>query len=343
MTQRKHQIFRSDLPFNFENGATLPGITVAYHTFGTLNATGSNVVWVCHALTANADVLDWWPGVVGPGCTIDPSKYFIVCANIIGSCYGSSGPATAEPGSAAPLYINFPPPTVRDMVQAFILLRRHLGIEQIHLLMGGSMGGYQVLEWALAEPAKIQHLFLIATSPAESAWGHAIHAAQRMAIETDTTWKDATPEAGTKGLEVARAIGMLTYRNYTMLVQKQHDNDVEKIESYKAESYMRYQGRKLAKRFHAQSYWMLTKAMDSHNIARGRGGDVAAVLATIQQPTLIIGIDSDILCPLEEQQFMADHIATGKFVVICSDYGHDGFLIEAECIGGYLEEFLRGI
>lgn len=335
------QYFDHTAPFHLENGTVLPGIRIAYHTYGSLDADKSNTVWVCHALTANADAADWWKGLVGEGCFINPEKYFIVCANILGSCYGSTGPLSENPATGEPYYADFPQVTIRDMVQAHILLRQHLGISRIHLLMGGSMGGYQALEWCIMEPSAIEKLFLIATSPSESAWGVAVHTAQRLAIEADQTWQDARPDAGARGLKAARAIGMLTYRNYGTFQDRQTDPDPEKIDNFKASSYINYQGEKLVKRFNAFSYWLLTKAMDSHHLGRGRGGNLIHVLRTIKQPTLIIGIRSDILCPLDEQQFMADHIPDTCFWEIDSAYGHDGFIIETAQISYLLKDWLE--
>ncbi len=226
------------------------------------------------------------------------------------------------------------------MVKAHILLRQHLQIERIHLLIGGSMGGYQAMEWCIMEQHTISNLFLLSTSAAESAWGIAAHTAQRLAIEADATWKDFSVTAGSKGLKAARAIGMLTYRNYGLMVQNQTDTDPEKTDNYKAASYINYQGEKLARRFHAYSYWLLTKTMDSHHIARGRGGNLAAVLKTITQRTLIIGVDSDILCPVKEQQFLSAHLPKATLITIDSAYGHDGFMVESEKIGKELGEWL---
>ena len=341
---------RSDEAFLLEAGGSLPGITIAYHTYGRPNADGSNVVWVCHALTANSDVARWWPGVVGQKGAVGPDDYFIVCANIVGSCYGSTGPVGAGPGvgehgigggEQQPLYSEFPMITIRDMVRAHVLLRKHLGIGKIHLLMGGSMGGYQALEWAVLEPEVIGRLFLVATSPTESAWGIAVHTAQRLAIEADSSWREASPAAGQKGLKAARAIGILTYRNYEIMVRKQTDPDTEKIDGYRASSYIDYQGDKLVERFNAYCYWILTKAMDSHNISRGRGGDVEAVLRGIRLKTLIIGITSDILCPFEEQRHMAAHLPDVRLIEIDSAYGHDGFMVEGEKIASHLRDWLE--
>ena len=333
--------FISQEPFELENGIVLPSLEIAYHTYGEKNMDGTNVVWVCHALTANAEVMAWWPGVVDDGAAIDPAKHFIVCANILGSCYGSSGPLSIDPYTGEPYYADFPQITIRDMVNAHILLRKHLEIDTISLCMGGSMGGYQAIEWALMEPEIIGRIFLIATSATESAWGIAIHEAQRLAIEADISWKEKQPSAGAKGLKAARAIGMLTYRNYTAMVRQQQDMDSEKIDNYRAASYISYQGDKLVKRFNAQSYWLLTKSMDSHHIARGRGGDVVKVLQAIKQPTLIIGITSDLLCPLEEQQRMAPSIHGATFIGIESMYGHDGFLVESNQVSQHLAEWME--
>lgn len=329
-----------DTPFITECGATVEGLTIAYDTYGEVNKAKDNVVWVCHALTSNSAVVEWWPGVVGDNCVIDPSKYFIVCANIIGSCYGSTGPLSNDPATGKPYFASFPAITVRDMVKAHILLRRHLGIEKIFLLMAGSMGGYQALEWCVMEKERIKNLFLITTSAAETAWGIAIHTAQRMAIEADCTWKEESVEAGRNGLKAARGIGLLTYRNYKILVEKQTDDDQEKVDTFKASSYIQYQGEKLAKRFNAQSYWVLTKAMDSHNIARGRNKTSGQVLQTMPQKTLIIGITSDLLCPVDEQKFIAENLPNATYIEIDSSYGHDGFLIEYEKISQNISNWL---
>jgi homoserine O-acetyltransferase len=332
--------YKYNHPFELEGGEVLPGISIAYHTYGQLNADRSNVVWVCHALTANSEVTHWWPGVVGEKGPISPEKYFIVCANILGSCYGSTGPLSTDPRTGNPYYVSFPSITIRDMVKAHILLRQHLGIDRIYLLMGGSMGGYQVLEWAVMEKEVIGRLFLIATSPAESAWGIAVHTAQRLAIEADPSWRSQAPEAGRNGLKAARAIGILTYRNYGIMVRQQTDPDKEKLDGFKASSYINYQGDKLVSRFSAYCYWLLTKAMDSHQLARGRGGSLETVLRGIGHKTLLVGVTSDILCPVEEQRCMFAHLPDAELVEIDSAYGHDGFMVEGIKIATLLGEWL---
>lgn len=323
-----------------ESGAELQDLTIAYHTYGELNSDKSNVVWICHHLTANSDAALWWRGVVGPGYLIDPAKYFIVCANILGSCYGTTGPLNDNPATGAPYYSKFPFITIRDMVNAHILLRRHLGIDSIHLLVGGSMGGYQALEWCIMEKELIKNMVLLSTSAAESAWGIAVHTAQRLAIEADCSWTDPSPKAGQKGLKAARAIGLLSYRNHGILVKKQTDEDNSKTDNFRASSYMEYQGEKLVKRFNAQSYWLLTKAMDSHNLSRSRNAPMSEILQSLPQRTLIFGIHSDILCPLVEQEYLAKNIPGAKLVAIDSAYGHDGFMVEAEIISQHIRGWL---
>ncbi|GAA4318043.1 homoserine O-acetyltransferase MetX [Compostibacter hankyongensis] len=334
------QLFTHAQPFPLESGSMLPALDIGYHTYGTLNAAGDNVIWICHALTANSDVADWWSGLVGAGRVLDFNKYFVVCANIPGSCYGSSGPLSKNPQTGKAYYSAFPQVSIRDIVRAHMLLREHLGIRSIRLLAGGSMGGYQALEWALHEPGRIERLFLLATGASESAWGIAIHTAQRLAIEADNSWQDDSPSAGQKGLKAARAIGMLTYRNYQTFVARQTDPDLDKTDHFRASSYIEYQGEKLVKRFNAQSYWLLTKTMDSHNIARGRAASTAAVLRTIRQKSLILGVTSDILCPVEEQRFLAKNMPASAYYEIDSPYGHDGFLIEFERIGKILQDWM---
>ncbi len=332
--------FEYKQPFTLESGEVLQELTIAYHSFGHLNAHKDNIVWVCHHLTANADITTWWGGMVGPGRAIDPAKHFIVCANVLGSCYGTTGPLSIDPLTGQPYYSRFPAFTIRDMVKAHILLRKHLGIAAIHLLIGGSMGGYQALEWCIMEKQVIRNLALLCAAAAESAWGIAVHTAQRLSIEADSTWGTDSPDAGKKGLKAARAIGLISYRNHGILVEKQTDPDTQKTDGYKASSYMNYQGDKLVNRFNAYSYWRLTKAMDSHQIARDRHGTAADVLKGISQRTLIIGVRSDILCPLAEQEFLTKHIPDASLRAIDSAYGHDGFIVETAIISQEINEWM---
>lgn len=334
-------LFQSNEVFQLESGAALSSLTIAYHTYGTMNGTADNVVWVCHALTANSDAAEWWSGIVGAGLSISPEKGFIVCANILGSPYGTTNPVSVDPSTGRPFYQTFPFITIRDMVAAHQRLRQHLGIQRIQLLVGGSMGGYQALEWCLMEPRLINRVFLIACSAKETPWGIAIHTAQRMAIEADATWGSPSPTAGIKGLKTARAIGMVTYRSYDTYRLKQAENEEEKTDGFKAESYIRYQGDKFAARFNAYSYWCLTKAMDSHNVARSRTPTVAETLQTMQQKTLLIAVRSDVLCPPQEMETMAKYIPRSRLHIIDSVYGHDGFLTEGKAVSAILKDWLQ--
>lgn len=333
------QTFHSKQPFVLEKGGSLPELTIAYHAWGTLNEACDNVIWICHALTANSNAKEWWPNLIGDGLAFDTSRYFVVCANILGSCYGTTGPSSNNPDTGEPYFHSFPFITIRDMVKAHELLRQGLGIRKIFLLAGGSMGGYQALEWAVTAPLLCEHLFVITTSAKESAWGIAIHTAQRMAIETDSSWKEGKAGDGLNGLKVARAIGMLTYRSYNSFVHTQTDSDNEKLDDFMASSYIRYQGEKLADRFSAHSYWYLSKALDSHNLARDRGS-LAEALQRIKANTLAMGIASDLLCPVQELEFLAAHIPRSRLSIIESLYGHDGFLVETGAIAQHISQWL---
>lgn len=327
-------------PFKLESGEILPEIEIAYHTYGELNSTKNNVIWICHALTASSDAADWWNGLVGSGKVFDTDNYFIVCANILGSCYGSTGPRSINPKTNQTYGMDFPFLTIRDLVKAHQLLKTHLGIETIQLLTGGSMGGYQVLEWGVMEPNSIENLFLIATSAEESAWGKAIHTTQRLAISADPDWTKGEIGTGDKGLKAARGIGMLTYRNYELFKAQQSDENSEILKDFKANSYIQYQAQKLADRFDALTYYKLTELMDTHQLARVRANSSAEILSKIIQPSLIIGISSDILCPPAEQKYLAKNIQNAEYYEINSQYGHDGFLIESIEIGKILQNWI---
>ena len=326
-------------PFKLEGGAQLSNLHIAYYTYGQMNATKDNVIWICHALTGNADAADWWSGLVGEDKLFDPAHYFIVCANMLGSCYGTTGPDSKDPETGKPYGKDFPMITVRDMVKAHQLLAAHLEIGSIQMALGGSMGGQQVLEWAIMEPERLQKICLLATNARHSPWGIAFNEAQRMAIEADPTIYDGTPQAGKSGLEAARAVAMLSYRNYGIFGQTQDESSADKINGFRASSYQRYQGLKLHQRFTVLSYLCLSKAMDSHNVGRGRIG-VEEVLSSIKANTLVIGIQSDILFPIEEQILIANQIPNAKLEIIESKYGHDGFLIENEIIKALIFPFL---
>ena len=331
------EYFTHRAPFPLEKGGTLPGFTLAYATGGSFGQAGKPVVWVCHALTGHSRVPEWWPGLFGPDGVFDPAEYGWICANMLGSCYGSTHALSAHPETGQPWYHTFPELTNRDMVRAFDLLRQHLGLAQVDVLMGGSMGGQQALEWAVQQPQVFRHLIPVATNAQHSPWGIAFNETQRMAIASDPTWRDDHPDAGLEGLKTARAIAMLSYRSYATYAFKQAEPDPDQIGGYRAASYQRYQGQKLSLRFNAFTYWALSQAMDSHHLGRGRGG-LEKALAQILARTLVIGVDSDWLFPLHEQEYLATHIPGAQLAVVHSQYGHDGFLVEMD----QLDAMVRG-
>lgn len=324
-----------------EGGASLEEVTIAYETYGYLNTDGSNVIWVFHALTGSAKVDDWWEPLIGPGKLLDTRRYYIVCANVLGSCYGTTGPQSKMPGTQEPFGLDFPLITIRDMVRVHDLLREQLGVERIYLGIGGSLGGQQLLEWAVQKPELFAHIIPMATNAQHSPWGIAFNEAQRMALEADPSLHDKSQQSGAKGLEAARAVAMLSYRNYGMYQKRQLETGSVKLEGHKAGTYQRYQGQKLRQRFNAWSYLTLSKAMDSHDLGRHRGGLIRA-LKKIKARTLVIGIESDLLFPVEEQGFLARHIPGAQLNVIESPFGHDGFLVETTQLEQLIRPFLSG-
>jgi homoserine O-acetyltransferase len=334
-------ILRLQEPLTTESGHTFVELDVAYTTFGKLNADKSNVVWICHAFSANSNPEEWWPGMVGKGKYFTPEKYYIVCVNMLGSCYGTTGPLSINPTTSEAYFKKFPVITVRDMVKTLIVVRKHLNIERIHMALGFSMGGQQLLEWVLHEPSVFDNILLGATNIKHSPWGIAFNESQRLAIEADSTYGEPHAEAGAKGMLAARSIGLLSYRNYEAYCKTQGDENDALIDKFKASSYQKYQGEKLVKRFNAYSYWYLSKAMDNHNILRGRNATAEEILSVIKCRTLVLGITSDYLFPLEEQRLLATKIPHARFEIIDSEYGHDGFLIESDKISIILEDFLH--
>ena len=312
--------FKVEEPLILESGDTLRDLRIQYTTWGNLNSDKSNVVWVFHALTANSDPSEWWRELFEAGSPINPNKDFIICANVIGSCYGSIEPQSFD----------FPLITVADIVNAHKLLKNHLGIRRIKIGIGGSLGGQQLLEWVAQEPDLFEFIIPIATNAKHSAWGIAFNEAQRMALrQADLK----------KGLEAARAIAMLSYRNYETYQKTQTDIN-GRLESFSASSYQQYQGKKLSDRFSPFSYYSLSKAMDSHDIGRHYGG-VEKTLKRIKSKTIAIGLDTDVLFPISEQKEIAFGVPDGSFHLINSLYGHDGFLLETKQINEILKKELK--
>lgn len=329
-------------PITLESGAVLPEVEIAYDTFGELSPERDNVIWVCHALTANSDVADWWPHTVEQGRFLDPSRYFVVCANFLGSHYGTTSPLSINPSTAEKWYYDFPRFTVRDMVRCHQLLANHLGIERVKLLIGSSIGGFQCMEWAIMEPDFAERVALIATTTYTEPWAAAFNESQRMAIRLDKTWGERRDDAGIDGMAVARSIALISYRGGAAYNATQQETErwAEASFERRAHSYQQYQGEKLRRRFNAMSYYRLSEAVDSHNIARGRGS-VEAALAQIKARALVVAISSDILFPVEAHQPLVEHIADVEYHLIESEFGHDGFLVEHDKLNSIIENFMN--
>lgn len=330
-----------DNTFEFEGGGGIDHLKLVYHTSEGTPA-GRAVVWICHALTANSNAEDWWPELVGPGRLFDTEKYFVVCVNMIGSAYGSSGPAAKRP-DGGPYYFDFPRVSVRDIVRGNILARKYLGIDRIDILTGGSIGSFQALEWAIMEPKIIRHLVFIASNARVTPWMTAFNESQRMALEADPTFRTCgSLRGGEEGLKCARSIALISYRSYDGYNLTQAESSEDALFADRAASYQRYQGKKLADRFDAYSYYYMTWSVDSHNVGRGRGG-VEAALATIKARTTVVGINSDVLFPVREQRYVAEHIPGAEFYEIASRFGHDGFLLEYPQLTAILGPIMKEI
>ena len=334
------QFYKYDKEFELESGVKLPSLTIAYDTYGVRNEDSSNVIWVCHALTANSDVADWWPHTVEEGCFLDPDKYFTVCANFLGSHYGTTGPLSENPETGEPWYGDFPRITVRDMVRAHQLLAEYLGIKRVKLLIGSSIGGFQCLEWSVMQPDFAERAAFIATTPRTKPWASAFNESQRMAIQSDPTFGERNAEAGLDGLAIARSIALLSYRGGMAYDKTQEDVDPDEASfERRVHSYQRYQGEKLRRRFNAYSYVRLSQAVDSHNLGRGRG-KVEDVLKQIKAKSLVVAITSDILFPPSDHQILIDNIPDVEYHLIDSDFGHDGFLVEHKQLNDIILNFL---
>ena len=312
-----------------EAGEVLPSARIVYHTSQEAWDGQRPVVWICHALTANSDPEDWWPEMVGPGKAIDTEKSFVVCVNMLGSAYGSEGPAQVNPATGKPWLLDFPKITVRDMVAASVVVRKALGINRINLLIGSSIGGFQAIEWAVTEPDVFVRCLFIATAPRVSPYLSATVEAQRMALEADPTFREACDlSGGAAGLKCARAQALITYRCFDGYGLTQFEADPDTLFAGRAASYERYQGEKLVRRkFDAYSYYTLCNALDSHNVGRGRGG-VEAALSRIKARTTVVSIDTDALFPPQESSAWARWIPGADYLEISSRFGHDGFLLE---------------
>lgn len=339
-TSRRQVFFAGD--HALESGRTLKGVDVAYETWGHLNEARSNVIVVCHSLTGDSHVPTWWPGLVGSGAPIDTDRYFVVCANMLGSCYGTTGPSSTDPETGHPYGANFPIPTVRDGVRLHRRLLDWLGIRSVHAAIGGSLGGMQVLEWGferVGDEPFVKHLVPVATAGRHSAWCIAWSECQRQAIYADPAWKGGDYSAAhppMQGLAAARMMAMLSYRSSTSF-QERFGHDVSTVQSY-----LDHQGRKLVDRFDANSYVRLSQTANTHDVARERG-TYEVVLKQLPQPTLVLGVDSDVLFPVREQEELAALIPGAELAILTSSHGHDGFLLETRQLGQRLSAWLQTI
>lgn len=329
-----------NIPLALECGEVLPSFEVEYTTYGTLAPARDNVIWVCHALTADSRVADWWPHTVEEGRFLDPARWFVICANFIGSPYGTTSPVSTNPSTGERYGADFPMITVRDMIAAHRHLAERLGIEHVELLIGSSIGGFQVMEWAIAAPEFAKRIALIATCTRSSAWAIAFNESQRMAIAADSSFYTKAEDAGLAGMAVARSIALLSYRGAEAYNATQTDPDGEKLKGFRATTYQQHQGEKLRRRFDAHCYWRLSEAVDSHNIARGRGS-AEKVLRGIKAQTLVVAITSDILFPPSDHDIMVQNIPDVRYRLIDSPFGHDGFLVEYEQLDCIIREFMN--
>lgn len=332
------RFFKYTEPLVLESGDCFPEAEICYHTSELINEKQKPVVWICHALTASSNPEEWWPGLVGKGKLFDPERFYIICANIFGSSYGSTSPLSINPTTGRPWLKEFPLVTIRDWANAHEVLCKHLNINRIHTLIGGSIGGFQAMEWAIAQPDRIQHLVLLVTSYYSNPWSIAINEAQRMAMEADASFFSGEPDGGKAGLAAARAIGMLSFRGYKAFVITQSEEDEHKTFGFRASSYQRYQGEKLSKRFSSHCFYSITRSQDSHHVGRGRDGAEKA-LGRIKAHTLVLGVSSDILFPPSEQEELARLIPQARLYIMDSAFGHDGFLIENEMIQNIILKF----
>jgi homoserine O-acetyltransferase len=365
--------------FQLESGAELHGVPVQYRTWGQLNERRDNAVVVCHALTGSADATQWWGDLLGSGRAFDPEDDFVICLNAPGSPYGSVSPITENPATGAPYGADFPRVTIRDTVRLHRrVLTERLGVRSVRLAAGGSMGGMQVLEWAFEEKENgaplVQALAPVAVGGRHAPWQIGCSEAQRQAIYADPRWQDgryAPGEGPTQGLAAARMMAMISYRSYDSYrerfgrdrmtpdpataaapstsdaappPERQNGEAAAPLPTENApfavESYLRHQGEKLIDRFDARCYVALTRQMDSHDVARGRGA-YDEVLRSIEQPAFVVSIDSDALYPPAEQRELVDHLPNAQLDVLSSPHGHDAFLIETETLSKRLRDWRR--
>lgn len=367
--QRKFFTYPDDRRLALDNGTVMSGIVAAYETWGQLNADASNAILLCHAWTGDSHASGraedghlapgWWESAVGPGLAIDTNQWFVVCANVLGGCQGSTGPASAHPEDGQPYGSRFPVITIRDMVRVQARLADHLGVAVWHSVIGGSMGGMQVLEWAVTFPERVRSVVPIATCVQASAQQIAWGSIGRRAIINDPKWRggdyyEAAPGDGPhEGLSTARMVAQVTFRSdnvFTDRFGREMTGGTSTSKSldgkFEVERYLEYHGDKLVGRFDANSYMTIGKAMDLHDIARGRNTLDSAV-ARISSPVLTMGIWSDFLYPVYQQLQIRDMVAANgvraEYVEVDSPHGHDAFLIELDQVGPAIRHFIESL
>ncbi len=352
-------------PFALEFGGHLRDATVAYETWGELNEAADNAVLVCHALTGDSHasgesgpghvVPGWWNEYIGPDLAIDTNKYFVVCANVLGGCQGTTGPASTDPATGRPYGTSFPVVSVRDTVRTQSDVADELGVDRWHSVIGGSMGGMQVLEWAVMFPQRVRSAIVLASTAAASAQQVGWSAVGRLALALDAKWRggdyyDAADGDGpAAGLAVARQIAQITYRTDEVFAARFGRDTVDRLDDFgpwgrfQVEGYLDHHGQKLVRRFDANSYLTLNRLMDLHDIGRGRGG-IDAALARVTAPSMVVSISSDLLYPPHQQAELAAGLTNQglrcDYHLIDSPEGHDGFLLEAKAIGPTMAAFL---
>ncbi|MFZ4720995.1 MAG: homoserine O-acetyltransferase MetX [Ilumatobacteraceae bacterium] len=357
-----------DRPLALDGGATLHPVTMAYETWGRLADDGSNAVLVCHAWTGDSHAASavgagdsapgWWEGMIGPGLAIDTDRWFVVCTNVLGGCQGTTGPSSPHPEDGRPYGSRFPVITIRDMVRAQARLADHLGVRRWASVVGGSMGGMQVLEWAITFPDRVGSIVPIATCAQATAQQIAWGAIGRRAIRMDPRWNggdyyDAPDGEGpSEGLSVARMVAQVTFRSDNVFTDRfgreladgaTLKDSLDLWQRFEVERYLDYHGDKLVRRFDTNSYLIIGKAMDLHDVGRGRNG-LDAAMGRIAAPALVVGISSDILYPTYQQRQIHDLVLVAgnksDYVEIESPHGHDGFLVDLDGLAGPLRAFL---
>ena len=330
--------------FNLESGEALEKVVVAYQTWGDIANAAKNTILICHALTGSSDVDAWWPNIIGKGKTFDPATDFIVCANILGSCYGTTGPASYKPGSSKRYQADFPRISIRDMVNAERALLDHLGVDFVELVTGPSLGGMQALEWAFMYPERVGSVVPIGVGGRHSAWCIGISEAQRAAIAADPNWRGgyySDERRPQQGLAAARMMAVCTYRSWQSF-EERFGRETSDADQFQVQSYLQHQATKINDRFDANAYVTLTQAMHTHDLSRGRG-PYPDVLAKVTQPALVVSVSSDALYPAHEQRYLATQLANASYEVLDCSHGHDGFLIETEALGGVIDDFRQSL